>query len=402
MRRIAALFIVVVFSIVSVSGCATGKVRDSRNTLALWKPLADKGDAAAQFKLGVMYDYGEGVSQDHAEAAKWYQLAAEQGNAAAQNNIGVMYHKGEGVSQDDKEAMKWYRLAADQGNAAAKKNLGDMYYMQQDYDEAVKWYQSVVEQLRSQISDPDNRNLWLKATNKLSSAGKPQGFLDAKKRWEDSKKKLEQEKASAEARVKKAKQDEEAARWNEKLAELNREAAAELSVINETRANLRSKTFRQSFKTSVACRDFERQSNALMTRYEIGFSNPDEGRKFLSDVAVSFDECSSSAEFEKSGLREAYVTNFNGWKLMQAVWERGIKSCVAGDQLMRAYAGSNFNNCKWMGMPIQDYEGHSVVSELKTSAAGYNALIEREAERNKYKNYLGPISKAVSERLIKF
>ena len=37
----------------------------------------------------VMYDNGEGVPQDYAEAVKWYRLAAEQGDARAQYNLGL-------------------------------------------------------------------------------------------------------------------------------------------------------------------------------------------------------------------------------------------------------------------------------------------------------------------------
>jgi uncharacterized protein len=41
-----------------------------------------------------MYDNGNGVVQDYAEAVKWYRLAAEQGNAQAQYNLGLMYANG--------------------------------------------------------------------------------------------------------------------------------------------------------------------------------------------------------------------------------------------------------------------------------------------------------------------
>ena len=41
-------------------------------------PVPDR-DADAQFNLGVMYDTGEGVPQDDAEAVRWFRLAAEQG-----------------------------------------------------------------------------------------------------------------------------------------------------------------------------------------------------------------------------------------------------------------------------------------------------------------------------------
>ena len=86
---------------------------------------AEAGDAEAQFNLGVLYNNGDGVPQDDAEAVRWYRLAADQGYADAQYNLGVMYATGEGVPQDDAEALRWYRLAADQGHAGAQHNLGD-------------------------------------------------------------------------------------------------------------------------------------------------------------------------------------------------------------------------------------------------------------------------------------
>jgi TPR repeat protein len=92
-----------------------------------WRPLAEQGNATAQYNLGFMYNNGEGVPQDDAEAVKWYRLAAEQGNAGAQKNLGVMYQIGKGVPQDDAEAVKWYRLAAEQGDADAQYKLGVMY-----------------------------------------------------------------------------------------------------------------------------------------------------------------------------------------------------------------------------------------------------------------------------------
>jgi TPR repeat protein len=90
-----------------------------------------------------LYDSGEGVPQDYAEARKWYRLAAEQGDASAQSNLGWMYDSGDGVPQDYAEARKWFRLAAEQGNARAQFNLGVMYGsgkgVPQDYVEAHKW-----------------------------------------------------------------------------------------------------------------------------------------------------------------------------------------------------------------------------------------------------------------------
>jgi TPR repeat protein len=100
---------------------------DFTTALREWTPLAEKGDADAQFNLGLMYEKGRGVPQDYKAALKWYRLAAKQGLAVAQYNLGVMYKDGKGVPQDYKTAAKWWRLAAEQGNASAQNNLGVMY-----------------------------------------------------------------------------------------------------------------------------------------------------------------------------------------------------------------------------------------------------------------------------------
>ncbi len=92
-----------------------------------WKPLAEQGHAEAQFNIGLMYDKGQGMPQDYAEAAKWYRRAAEQGVAAAQASLGDMYFLGLGVPQAFAEAAKWYRRAAEQGFDTAHASLGSMY-----------------------------------------------------------------------------------------------------------------------------------------------------------------------------------------------------------------------------------------------------------------------------------
>ena len=84
----------------------------------LWRPLAGQGNAAAQYNLGVLYDNGQGVPRDKAEALKWYRLAAGQGLADAQFKLGALYETGQGVAQSDLEALQWYRLAADLAKGA--------------------------------------------------------------------------------------------------------------------------------------------------------------------------------------------------------------------------------------------------------------------------------------------
>jgi uncharacterized protein len=115
-----------------------------------WTPLAEQGNANAQYGLGYLYNNGQGVPQDYKIAVKWWRLAAEQGIADAQESLGHMHSDGKGVLQDYKTAVKWYKLAAEQGKPYAQTRLGIMHFngqgVLQDYKTAVKWYKLAAEQ----------------------------------------------------------------------------------------------------------------------------------------------------------------------------------------------------------------------------------------------------------------
>jgi len=94
---------------------------DYATALKEMQPLAEQGDADAQFNLGVMYENGQGVPQDDGEAARWFRLAAEQGESAAQTKLGLLYEQGRGVLQDYVQAHMWVNLAAAQNQEDATK-----------------------------------------------------------------------------------------------------------------------------------------------------------------------------------------------------------------------------------------------------------------------------------------
>jgi TPR repeat protein len=155
---------------------------DYATALRLYKPLADKGDASAQYSLGTMYEAGQGVPQDYGEAAKWYRKAADQGDSHAQNNLGTMYEAGQGVPQDYGEAAKWYRKAADQGDARAQYNLGVLYDtgrgVPQDYAEAYKWYDLAA----AGLSKAEGRGEATQGRDKCAAAMTPAEITEARKR----------------------------------------------------------------------------------------------------------------------------------------------------------------------------------------------------------------------------
>lgn len=106
---------------------------------------AQQGEAASEFEVGKLYQYGRGVKQDYKKALEWYMKAAMQEEPRAQNNIGNLYDFGWGVPQDHAEAVKWYQKSADQRHAHAEYNLALHYEHGEgvpiDYRAALKWYQ---------------------------------------------------------------------------------------------------------------------------------------------------------------------------------------------------------------------------------------------------------------------
>jgi TPR repeat protein len=110
-----------------------------------WQPIAERGDANAQYNMGLLFSCGQGVPQDNQKAAEWYKKAAEQGVAAAQYNLAVLIANGAGVPKDSRQAAEWFRKAADNGIAPAAANLADLEYDTHDYADAQKWYRKAAE-----------------------------------------------------------------------------------------------------------------------------------------------------------------------------------------------------------------------------------------------------------------
>ncbi|MFN8922466.1 MAG: tetratricopeptide repeat protein [Sphingobacteriia bacterium] len=97
--------------------------------------MAQQRDAEAQFKLGEMYRYGEGVEQDWEKAAHWYRKAAEQGHAAAQFGLAGTYSTDVKKARS-KQAEHWYRKAAEQGHVGAQSALAALYEQWGEYQQA--------------------------------------------------------------------------------------------------------------------------------------------------------------------------------------------------------------------------------------------------------------------------
>ena len=91
------------------------------------KAAAEKGHKKAQYRVGLCYDKGRGVTEDDAKAVAWYQKAVDQGYAKAQYQLGKCYKNGEGIAKDEKKAVELFMLAAKQDNGDAQYQLAKCY-----------------------------------------------------------------------------------------------------------------------------------------------------------------------------------------------------------------------------------------------------------------------------------
>jgi len=74
-------------------GCAARRWARNVTAMSWWRKAADQGYTIAQYNLGTMYENGEGVPKDYAEAASWYRNAADQGDADAKKNLATLYDR---------------------------------------------------------------------------------------------------------------------------------------------------------------------------------------------------------------------------------------------------------------------------------------------------------------------
>ncbi|MEQ1510304.1 MAG: SPOR domain-containing protein [Sphingopyxis sp.] len=98
------------------AGVTAWEAGDYARAIAQWRPLANAGDADAQFNLGQAYKLGRGVTQDLAQAAEWFRQAANQGHLQGEDNLGLVLYE---LSRKD-EALPWLERSASRGEPRAQ------------------------------------------------------------------------------------------------------------------------------------------------------------------------------------------------------------------------------------------------------------------------------------------
>ena len=127
---------------------------------------ARAGQPAAQFFLGVNYQYGQnGLPKDAKQAFALYKAAADQGITAAQLNVGRMYIDGNGVSKNEALGRQYFEKAASHGDNRASFNLAVMEEQKKNYMGAYQWYE-----LSTRDGMLDNKVINMSETKKTALA----------------------------------------------------------------------------------------------------------------------------------------------------------------------------------------------------------------------------------------
>src|SRR3954469_10596286 len=106
------------------AGIAAWQKADYAGAVAIWRPLAEKGDADAQFNLGQAYRLRRGAPINLALAKSWFERAGANGHLDAQTTLGLLLFQ----NGDQAGGLKWLKRAAEQGEPRAQLVYGTALY----------------------------------------------------------------------------------------------------------------------------------------------------------------------------------------------------------------------------------------------------------------------------------
>jgi localization factor PodJL len=113
--------------------------------VALMKDAAGRGLVVAKYRLGKLYESGEGVPRDMAQARNWTEQAAIAGNVKAMHDLAVFYAEGDAGPQSYAAAVEWFRQASELGLVDSQYNLAVLFEqglgVSMDKAEAAFWFE---------------------------------------------------------------------------------------------------------------------------------------------------------------------------------------------------------------------------------------------------------------------
>jgi antitoxin component YwqK of YwqJK toxin-antitoxin module len=120
------------------------KLSDFETALDIWLPLAEAGNAEAQYQIAIMNEHGEGIPENKIAAQNWMKRAAEQHHPKAQQILGNYLFHGTAGEVDKQQSYAWMLAAAENGVIQAQRetamNLLDGEGVKKDQRRAIYWF----------------------------------------------------------------------------------------------------------------------------------------------------------------------------------------------------------------------------------------------------------------------
>lgn len=123
--------------------------KDAKLASRWFELCARMNSVSCAFNAGIMFDDGDGVKTNYADALTYFSFAAENGYAPAMNRLALMYLYGRGVPVNIEAGIKLLKAAAERGSTSSQLFLGVIYLegkiVQQDIAEAKRFFMSAKE-----------------------------------------------------------------------------------------------------------------------------------------------------------------------------------------------------------------------------------------------------------------
>ncbi|KAG5014852.1 hypothetical protein AAZX31_08G053400 [Glycine max] len=112
---------------------------------------AQKGNAAAMYKVGLFYYFGlRGLRRDHSKALWWFLKAVDKGEPRSMELLGEIYARGAGVERNYTKAFEWLTLASRHHLYSAYNGMGYLYVKgygvdQKNYTKAKEYFEKAAD-----------------------------------------------------------------------------------------------------------------------------------------------------------------------------------------------------------------------------------------------------------------